>query len=301
MEVIKVVPRGYCKGVVRAIQIAKQCAVNYPDQRITVLGMLVHNRYVMEALAQLHIHMIDDKTKTREELLDEITSGVVIFTAHGIAPQVMEKARQKGLICIDATCPDVRKTQNMVMEHLACGDEVLYIGKRAHPEAEAICAISPHVHFITPKDPIPRLSGKLFVTNQTTMSIFDIQRQLERIRAQYPDAIISEEICNATRIRQEAVAKLGDQAIDVLYVVGDRSSNNSNRLAQIARENGINKVYLIDDVNDIQADQLIRVKKAAVTSGASTPTYLTNQVIHYLEQLETTSEKPIVNINALLD
>ena len=301
MEVIKVVPRGYCKGVVRAIQIAKQCAKDYSDQRITILGMLVHNRYVMEALAQLHIHMLDDSTKTRMELLDEIESGVVIFSAHGIAPQVMEKAKKKGLICIDATCPDVRKTQEMVLAHLSQGYEVLYIGKKHHPEAEAVCAISPHVHFITPKDPLPQLSAKLFVTNQTTMSIFDIRQQLDRIQAQYPDAIISEEICNATRIRQEAVAKLAEQHIDVLYVVGDRSSNNSKRLAQIAKEHGIKSVYLIDDVNDIHPDQRINANKIAVTSGASTPTYLTNQVIHYLEHMEETIQKPKIHISALLD
>ena len=98
MEVIQITPRGYCHGVVRAIQIAKQCAKDYPDQPITILGMLVHNHYVTEALTQLHIRTIDDKTKSRMELLDEIKEGVVILTAHGIAPAVIQKAEAKGLI-----------------------------------------------------------------------------------------------------------------------------------------------------------------------------------------------------------
>ncbi len=301
MEVIKVSPRGYCKGVVRAIRIAKQCAADYPDQPITILGMLVHNRYVMEALSNYNIQMVDDKNKTRVELLDEITSGVVIFTAHGISSQAVKKAQEKGLICVDATCPDVRKTQMMVEQHLNQGYEVIYIGKSNHPEAEAVCSLSDHVHFMTLNDPIPVIEqDNIFVTNQTTMSVFDIKERYQEIKARYPHAIISEEICNATRIRQEAVAKLKDQQIDVLYVVGDRHSNNSNRLAQIALEHHIPHVYLIDDVNDIEQSQLIHAQKVAVTSGASTPTYLTNQVIHYLEHLHEYNTKPIIQISDLL-
>lgn len=301
MEVIKVAPRGYCKGVVRAINMAKECAKTYPDQRISVLGMLVHNTYVMEALKELGIQMIDDKTKTREALLDEIPDGVVIFTAHGISPQAVQKAKEKGLICIDASCPDVLKTQNIVKEKLAQGYEVIYIGKEQHPEAEAVCALSSHIHFIDQSEKLPDLHGKpVFVTNQTTMSMFDLRHMFEDIKARYPDAVFSEEICNATRVRQEAVANLQGQGVDVLYVVGDASSNNSNRLAQIAKEHGIPHVYLIDDVNDIQEEQLAHVQKVAITAGASTPTYLTNQVIAYLSDYEKGKEKAKIDISALL-
>lgn len=301
MEVIKVAPRGYCKGVVRAINMAKECAKTYPDQKITILGMLVHNRYVMEALKELQIDMIDDKTRTREMLLDDITEGVVIFTAHGISPKAVEKAQRKGLICVDASCPDVLKTQAIVKEYLARNYEVLYIGKAHHPEAEAICAMSEHIHFIASTEQLPVLDSKqIFVTNQTTMSIFDLQQMFDDIRQVCPDAVFSEEICNATRIRQEAVAQLADQNVDVLYVVGDSFSNNSNRLAQIAREHGISQVYLIDDVLGIHSEQLQGVNRVAVTAGASTPTYLTNQVISYLEHYEEHNEKPDINISELL-
>lgn len=301
MDVRKVAPRGYCKGVVRAINMAKECAKAYPDQKITILGMLVHNTYVMEALKEYHIDMIDDKTKTREELLDEIQDGVVIFTAHGISPQAYAKAKQKGLICIDASCPDVLKTQEIVKAKLAQGYEVFYIGKAHHPEAEAVCAMSEHIHFLDQVQILPEVDGKkIFVTNQTTMSLFDLKAMFDTIKERYPNAEFSEEICNATRIRQEAVAALADQEIDVLYVVGDRFSNNSNRLAQIAQEHGIPKVYLIDDVNGILEEQLYNVNRVAVTAGASTPTYLTNQVISYLEEYEKGKEKPKINIFDLL-
>lgn len=301
MEVIKVAPRGYCKGVVRAINMAKQCAIRYPHEQISVLGMLVHNRYVMEALAAMHIQMIDDKTKTREELLEQIHEGVVIFTAHGINPNVIEKAKQKGLICVDASCPDVLKTQQLVMEKLKQGYCIFYIGKHHHPEAEAITSLSKQIYLIETLKDIPQnIQQRIFVTNQTTMSIFDIEMIFKEINVQYPEALFCEEICNATRIRQEAVAQLQEANVDALYVVGDASSNNSNRLAQIAKEHGIKQVYLIDDVSDITDEQLINIKRVAVTAGASTPTYLTNQVIAYLESYDTHKEKPEIVISDIL-
>ncbi len=300
MEIIKVMPRGYCKGVIRAIRMAVECTKRYPNQPITILGMLVHNHYVMKALALHHIKMIDDPNKTREQLLDEITEGVVIFTAHGIAPQVLEKAQKKGLICIDASCPDVLKTQVLVKAKLDAGYEVIYIGKAKHPEAEAVCALSDHIHFMEPKDPIISLpEGKLFITNQTTMSIYDLESLFQKLKEYYPDAEFCEEICNATRIRQEAVAEL--EQIDVLYVVGDRFSNNSNRLAQIGAEHGIKSVYLIDTVNDIESNQLHDAKRVAVTAGASTPTYLTDQVIAYLQDFREDKQKPKLELSALLN
>lgn len=302
MEVIKVTPRGYCKGVVHAIQLAKETAKKHPATPIYVLGMLVHNSYVMQALEELHIHPIDDKQKTRLELLDEIEEGIVIFTAHGISPAVKEKALSKGLQCVDASCGDVVKTQEIVRKQLALGYDILYIGKAQHPESEAIVSLSPHVHLIRGTQDLAQLSHMehIFVTNQTTMSIFDVEEIFEAIRRQYPDAIFCEEICNATRIRQQAVADLKQQNIDVLYVVGDRCSNNSNRLAQIAREQGIQKVYLIDTVQDIRDEQLQGAHRVAVTSGASTPTYLSNQVIQYLEDYSVGKEKPTVHISDIL-
>ena len=126
MEVIKVTPRGYCKGVVRAISIAKQCAQQYPDLNITVLGMLVHNEYVKKALERLNIRTIENSHKTREQLLDEINDGVVIFTAHGISDQVKQKAVDKGLVCVDASCPDVVKTQELVRSCLNGNGVVFY-------------------------------------------------------------------------------------------------------------------------------------------------------------------------------
>ncbi len=291
MEIIPVVPRGYCKGVVRAIEIAKKCAVDYPDQKITVLGMIVHNQHVVDALKQLNIHTVEDKKKNRIQLLDEIDEGVVIFTAHGISEQAKQKALEKGLICVDASCTDVIETQRLVKEKINEGYHVLYIGKKNHPEAEAVLAISEHVHLITSINDLNlNLNAKLFVTNQTTMSILEIEEIIDQIAKKWPDAQIMREICNATSIRQKAVLDLKEKEIDLLIVVGDPHSNNTTKLKSLASESNIPHVIMIESVFDLKEEQIRNHQRIAVTSGASTPTVLTNQVIDTLKHYASTLE-----------
>mgnify|MGYP002853479659 CR=1 FL=1 len=140
MKVVRAIPCGYCKGVIRAISIARKTREENPDVPIHILGMLVHNRYVTDALNQLNITSHNEKNKTREQLLDEIDEGIVIFSAHGVSDIVREKASLKGLHLIDATCVDVLKTKELVKEKLSENYEVLYIGVQGHPEAEGIIA-----------------------------------------------------------------------------------------------------------------------------------------------------------------
>ena len=149
MQIKKVIPSGYCKGVINAIEIAKKARRDNMDTPIYILGMIVHNSYVTEALNTLDIITLDDKKKTKEELLDEIDSGIVIFTAHGIAESIKEKAIDKGLKIIDASCSDVIKTQDIIKEKIKEGFNVLYIGKKNHPEALAVLSISQNIHLIT--------------------------------------------------------------------------------------------------------------------------------------------------------
>ena len=286
MNLIKVTPRGYCKGVVQAIQLAKQARIDYPNDKITVLGMLVHNQQVVDALKLLNIETLEDKKKTRLELIDQIDEGVVIFTAHGVSDQVKLKAKLKGLIPIDASCSDVIATADLIKEQIAKGYHVAYIGKHHHPEAEAILAIDSNIHLISKlHDPqIYKLSEPLFVSNQTTMSLSDVEDIMEEIKSLYPKAIFAPEICNATRVRQGALMKL--KQVDCLIVAGDSNSNNTNQLAAIARANGIPNVYLLETIDQLKAISKDSFQNVAITSGASTPTYLTNQMIAYLEDRE---------------
>lgn len=302
MKVIKITPRGYCKGVVRALQIAQNARKQYPHHEIYILGMLVHNSYVSKALALLNIHSVETKGKTRLELLDEIPLGsVVIFSAHGVSQSVRDKAQAKGYIVIDASCDDVLYTQQLVKQQIDHGYDVLYIGKKGHPEAEAVLAISSRIHLIQNASDIEALPAftKLFVSNQTTMSLFDIEALFKEIEKKYPHAVFAQEICQATTMRQKAIAEIDPNEVELLYIVGDKASNNSNRLAQIAKENGVKNVYLIDSVEDIETFQLEHIQCCAVSSGASTPTYLTNQVIEYLSNYPD-MPRPLVNIHHIL-
>ena len=302
MKVIKITPRGYCKGVVRALQIAQNARKQYPMHEIYILGMLVHNTYVSKALQQINIHSVETKGKTRLELLDQIPLGsVVIFSAHGVSQSVRDKASALNLIAIDASCDDVVYTQELVQKQINDDYDVLYIGKKGHPEAEAVLAISPRIHLIENVDDIKNLPAfdKLFVSNQTTMSLFDIEALFQAIETKYPHAIFAQEICQATTMRQKAIADIDASVVELLYIVGDKASNNSNRLAQIAKEHGVANVYLIDSVEDIEPEQLKNIQCCAVSSGASTPTYLTNQVIEYLENYPNIV-RPSVNIQHIL-
>lgn len=291
MEILPVIPRGYCKGVVRAIEIAKKCAQDYPDQKITVLGMIVHNQHIVDALKKLNIHTVEDKTKTRIELLDEIDTGVIIFTAHGISEQAKQKAQDKGLICVDASCTDVIETQNIVKAKIKDGYKVLYIGKKNHPEAEAVLSISNQVYLVTSIDDLKiELDQKIFVTNQTTMSILEIEEIISEITKRWPEAEIMREICNATSIRQKAVLDLKDKNIDCLIVVGDPHSNNTTKLKVLGSECGIQNVLMIESIFDLKEEQIASHQRIAITSGASTPTALTNQVIETLRHYASTQQ-----------
>lgn len=288
MEVLKISPRGYCYGVVDAMVLALQTAKNFDFPRpIYILGMIVHNSHVVEAFEREGIITIEGPD--RLNMLEKIEKGTVIFTAHGVSPQVKQKAREKGLMVVDATCPDVTKTHDLIKEKVAEGYHIIYIGKKGHPEPEGALGNAPeHVHLIESLEDLERLDlqhEKLIVTNQTTMSQWDIKHIMNACIKKYPHAEIHNEICLATQVRQEAVAEQAKEA-DLLLVVGDPKSNNSNRLAQVSEEIAGTEAYRIGDVTEIKQEWLKGRKKVAVTAGASTPTPITREVIHYLEQYD---------------
>jgi len=283
MEVKKVIPSGYCKGVINAIKLAKQTALKYPNHKIYIIGMLVHNKYIVDAFTNLNIITLDDSIKTKSQLIDEISQGVVIFTAHGIDPKIKQKAIDKGLIVVDATCDDVIKSSKLCCDYLIQGYDILYIGKKNHPESDAVLALSNKIHLITDEQSIIDLkiaNKNILITNQTTMSILDIAKLIDKMKQIYPNAIVAQEICNATRKRQEALLQL--ENIDALVVVGDPKSNNTAHLAKIGLTK-VSKVFKIENAKQLLEYDLSNIKSIAVTAGASTPSYLTNQVIEYLK------------------
>lgn len=283
MEIKKVVPSGYCKGVVNAIAMAKKARETYPEEKITILGMLVHNAFVSKELSDLNIVTLDDSIKSKSELVDEINEGVVIFTAHGISKQIKDKVIAKGLKYVDASCVDVLKTQEIIKDYLSKGYDVIYFGKKKHPEAEAVLSISDKISLVTNLDDLNNLNiknDKVFMTNQTTMSYLELTDLIEKAKQLYPNVVIQKEICNATSSRQLAITKLSD--CDLLYVVGDQKSNNTNKLVDIGKLHGIKKVILIQNYKDIDLTDLKDVYHIYVTAGASTPPKLIDEVIAYL-------------------
>lgn len=304
---MKISPRGYCYGVVDAMVLARQAAQNLDLPRpIYILGMIVHNSHVTQSFEDEGIITLDGPN--RMEILSQVESGTVIFTAHGVSPEVRKLARDKGLTTLDATCPDVTKTHDLIREKVADGYEIIYIGKKGHPEPEGAIGIAPeHVHLIEKEEEIEQLqinSSRIIITNQTTMSQWDIKHIMKSLLDKFPGAEIHNEICLATQVRQEAVAEQAGQA-DLVIVVGDPRSNNSNRLAQVSEEIAGVPAHRIGDVTELRREWLEGVGKVAVTSGASTPTPITKEVIAYLEQYEhdqpeTWEIKRTVNMNKLL-
>lgn len=303
MEIIPLRPRGFCKGVVRALQLAKQARIDHPDTPITILGSIVHNRFVVDALKYYNINTLENRSRSRLELLDDIQDGIVIFSAHGVSTLIKQRAQELNLKTLDATCEDVSSTFELVKQHLDLGKEVIYVGKANHPESLGIIESFPDVHFVTKIEDVERLqlnSKDPFVSNQTTLSTLQIEDIFDAIVKRYPLADITNEICAATRFRQLAI--LESQNLDALVVVGDPHSNNTQMLASIGRDCKISEVITIESIEDLPIDVFKEHWRVGITSGASTPTYLTNQIIDYLMQVDLSNPAafPEVELSKIL-
>jgi 4-hydroxy-3-methylbut-2-enyl diphosphate reductase len=289
MDVIKISPRGYCYGVVDAMTIARKAVKDATLPRpIYIIGQIIHNRHAIDELTNQGIITLDGPN--RAAILEQVEVGTVIFTAHGVSPIVKRRAEEKGLTCIDATCPDVTKTHDLVRELVDHGYYIIYIGKRGHPEPEGVMGEIPgHVSLVETEQDVDALmltaeqTQKLAVSTQTTLSQWDTRRVIQYIKQRYPQAEIHVDICNATQTRQEAVAAQARGA-DLTIVVGDPRSNNTNRLVQVSEELAGVPAVRIEDLTQLQPEWLKGKNRVAVTAGASTPSQLTREVIRYLEQ-----------------
>lgn len=291
MEVIKISPRGYCYGVVDALQLVRQTAKDPSVARpIYIIGQIVHNRHAIEELTNLGVITLDGPD--RASILEQVTGGTVIFTAHGVSPLVKRRARERGLNCIDATCPDVTVTHDLVRDLVANGYYILYVGKKGHPEPEGVLGEVPgHISLVEDEADVDALrltaeqQAKLAISTQTTLSQWDTRRVIDYIKARYPQARVHIDICAATQSRQEAVVAQAKGA-DLTVVVGDPRSNNTNRLVQVSEELAGVPAVRIEDLSQLKPEWLKGKKRVAVTAGASTPSQLTREVIRYLEQYQ---------------
>jgi len=286
MEVVKITPRGYCHGVVDAFRIAKRVREE-TEGPVHMLGMLVHNTHATDDLQQQGIALVDQPDRLIG--LEHIKEGTVIFTAHGVSPQVKQRAVELGLKPVDATCSDVVRTHELVADLARNGYEVVYIGRKGHPEPEGVVGEAPGKVYLV-QDPADiealELQGdRVAVTCQTTLSVWDTEDLIGRVKARYPNAEVHNEICRATQERQEAAVE-ASKLVDLVIVVGSPRSSNSLRLVEVVKKLGGKPAYLVDRMEDLDMQWFKGAKKVGVTSGASTPTQLTRRVIEHIEAME---------------
>jgi 4-hydroxy-3-methylbut-2-enyl diphosphate reductase len=294
MEVVKIRPRGYCHGVVEAIRALRLASEQHPNEPVAMLGYLVHNEHVTREFGERGVRLVD--APSRLEALEQVESGTVVLTAHGVSPEVKERALAKGLNVVDATCTDVIRTHDLVRRLREDGYTIIYIGKNGHPEPEGVLGEAPDafhlVESVAEVDQLEITSEKLAVTTQTTLSMWDTSAIIARLQERFPHIEVHNEICNATQERQQAAVEAAAEC-DLVIVVGSSRSSNSQRLVQVVSDLAHRPAYLVDTAADLKPEWFMGVNRVGVTAGASTPTQITRQVIEALEAMEAPAVTPV--------
>ena len=284
MKVILAQPRGFCAGVVRAVEIVERALEKYGPP-VYVRHEIVHNKHVVEGLKAKGARFVEN--------LSEIPAdAVTIFSAHGVAKSVVDEAAARNLPVLDATCPLVTKVHNQGKRYVAQGRTLILVGHAGHPEVEGTMGqIDGPVHLVqTEKDvdtlDIPTDEPVAYVT-QTTLSVDDTRGIIAALQRRFTDITGPEtrDICYATQNRQTAVRDLS-KLVDVILVVGAKNSSNSNRLREIGSESGIPS-YLIADGSELDPDWVKDARVVGITAGASAPDVLVEDVIEALRRLRT--------------
>ena len=287
MRVVLAQPRGFCAGVVRAIDIVERALEKYGEP-VYVRHEIVHNRHVVETLKNQGARFVEE--------LDEVPDGAVtVFSAHGVAQSVFQEAATRGLPVLDATCPLVSKVHSLGKRYVGNGRTLILIGHAGHPEVEGTMGqVGAQVALIQSEADvaalkIPKETPVAYVT-QTTLSIDDTRGIIAALRRRFTDIVGPDitNICYATQNRQTAVRELCRIA-DVIIVVGAKNSSNSNRLREIGIEEGVPS-YLIADGSELDPSWLAGKKTVGLTAGASAPEALVENVIAALRDIKSDLE-----------
>ena len=275
MEVLLSSPRGFCAGVVRSIEVVDICLRKF-GAPIYVKHQIVHNPHVVADLER--------KGAITVETIEEIPEGsIVVFSAHGSAPEDFTKAEERGLRVIDAVCPLVTRVHNEAKKYYAEGKKVLLVGHRGHQEVRGtmgqveMTLVADELDSDLPDwDP----SEQVAVLTQTTLSVRDTARTIDAIQKRFYNAVVRNDICYATTNRQTAVTQMAEM-VELVLVIGAENSSNCNRLREVAAAQGVPS-YLINGPEEIDPNWIQNVKKVGITSGASTPEVLVKSVIEAL-------------------
>jgi 4-hydroxy-3-methylbut-2-enyl diphosphate reductase len=281
-RVLLAAPRGYCAGVDRAV-VTVQKALDLYGAPVYVRKQIVHNKHVVETLEKRGAIFVEET--------DEVPEGAtVIFSAHGVSPAVHESAKSRNLKTIDATCPLVTKVHQEARRFAAEDYQILLIGHEGHEEVEGTAGEAPdHVQLIDKADDIEGLEikdpSKLIWLSQTTLSVDETMSTVKALKEKFPllNDPPSDDICYATQNRQLAVKEIAPQS-DLVLVVGSRNSSNSVRLVEVALEAGARASYLIDYAHEMKEEWLEGVTTVGVTSGASVPEILVEELLARLKE-----------------
>ncbi len=271
-------PRGYCAGVDRAV-IAVEKALDHYGSPVYVRKQIVHNKHVVSSLEARGAIFVDE--------VDEVPEGsTLVFSAHGVSPAVVKASEARGLNTIDATCPLVTKVHREVQRFAQEDYDILLIGHEGHEEVEGTAGEAPDIVQVVDQDidqVVVRNPEKLVWLSQTTLSVDETMETVERLRAKFPtlQAPPSDDICYATQNRQVAIKKVGAQS-DLVIVVGSANSSNTVRLVEVALQAGAKASYRVDFASEIQDEWFEGVKTVGVSSGASVPEELVDEVLAYL-------------------
>jgi 4-hydroxy-3-methylbut-2-enyl diphosphate reductase len=272
MKIILANPRGFCAGVNMAIEtVDKVLAMKGPP--VYVYHEIVHNRHVVDGFCGRGVTFVDD--------IEEVpVGGLVVYSAHGISPEVRRRAKERQLVEVDATCPLVTKVHMEVLRYVRDGYTVIFIGHRKHDEAIGIVVETPEE---AQRLQVPANVRLAYVT-QTTLSVSDAQRVIDVLKARFPNIRFpaKDDICYATTNRQNAVTTLSPE-VDMVLVIGSKNSSNSQRLVDRALEAG-KPGYLIDDASELNPEWFAGCEAVLVTAGASAPEHLVTDLVHRLKR-----------------
>lgn len=279
-KVLLAAPRGYCAGVDRAV-VTVEKALDLYGAPVYVRKQIVHNKHVVSTLEKKGAIFVEET--------DQVPEGaIVVFSAHGVSPQVHQIAAQRNLKTIDATCPLVTKVHQEARRFAADDYDILLIGHEGHEEVEGTAGEAPsHVHLIDGFDDVAKVKvrdeNKVAWLSQTTLSVDETLATVAKLRERFPNLIDppSDDICYATQNRQVAIKQIAPQA-DLVLVVGSKNSSNSVRLVEVAKEYGAKNAYLIDYAEEVSEDWLKDVFTVGVTSGASVPELLVTDLLDWL-------------------
>ena len=280
MKVILASPRGFCAGVNMAID-SLELALEAFGPPVYVYHEIVHNKYVVDSFTKKGAVFV-------EELTEVPTNSNLLFSAHGVSPEIREIAKSRKLNAIDATCPLVTKVHLEAIKYAREGFTIFLIGHEGHDEVVGTMGEAPHAMvLVETEEDVDKLQvddeSKLAYLTQTTLSVDDANKIIAKLRERFPQIKNppKDDICYATQNRQEAVKLLSDEA-DLVLVLGSQNSSNSKRLCELAKEKGI-PGYLIDGAHEIQQEWLEGKEVVLITAGASAPEVVVNECLDYLK------------------